>query len=527
MRLVLDLRYAPDERTPDAERVMRLSDLAELGRRPRELAALLWGGRWDEIVVLEDTFPDSGVQAGALGLAALARTRGFEVRRGGVVTTPSRPAFLARAAGLFLRAMPAEALATRRHRRAVRQIGAEELRLPRPAGAPKRVAYLRVDPEISWLGSYVGGAATHTTGVINGLRDNGLDVHVYAPVQPGGTEGVAFTAVPLRRMFHLIHWLTVTDYGLEVARAIERSGERPDFIYQRYALGSYAGLEAARRLGVPLVLEFNGSEIWADKHWGQGQLRNLDLLEPLERRNVAAASLVVVVSEVLKDQLREQGLDPDRVLVNPNGVDVDALSDVRAVAPAEWRRRLGLADAPTIGFIGTFGLWHGVLELPEMVERVAQQEPDARWVLIGDGAHHQRVHDDIAARGLLDHVRMPGIVSHDEAVKLLAASDVCVSPHVPNPDGTPFFGSPTKLFEYMGLGKAIVASDLEQIGEVIQDEQTGLLGEPGDSAGQADAVVRLLRDDRLRDRLGAAALERAQTTYSWKAHVKRILDALS
>jgi glycosyltransferase involved in cell wall biosynthesis len=78
-------------------------------------------------------------------------------------------------------------------------------------------------------------------------------------------------------------------------------------------------------------------------------------------------------------------------------------------------------------------------------------------------------------------------------------------PNVPNADDSRFFGSPTKLFEYMGLAKAIVASDLEQLGEVIADGETGLLCPPGDARAAADAVVRLLDDAGLRARLGEAA----------------------
>ena len=88
------------------------------------------------------------------------------------------------------------------------------------------------------------------------------------------------------------------------------------------------------------------------------------------------------------------------------------------------------------------------------------------------------------------------MVERERALELLACSDVCVSPHVPNPDGTPFFGSPTKLFEYMGLGKAIVASDLDQIGEVIEHERSGLLCPPGDVDAAAAAIRRLLADAR-------------------------------
>jgi glycosyltransferase involved in cell wall biosynthesis len=136
------------------------------------------------------------------------------------------------------------------------------------------------------------------------------------------------------------------------------------------------------------------------------------------------------------------------------------------------------------------------------------------------------VRSEIERRGLADRVLLTGLVERDRALELLAASDVCVSPHVGNPDGSRFFGSPTKLFEYMGLGKAIVASDLEQIGEVIEDERTGLLTPPGDAGAAARAVVRLLEDPGLRERLGAGALHEAESSYSWVAHTRRILDAL-
>ena len=237
------------------------------------------------------------------------------------------------------------------------------------------------------------------------------------------------------------------------------------------------------------------------------------------------ASLVVVVSQVLKDELVADGVDPDRVLVNPNGVDVDGLADVRALDPPAWRARLGRAEAPTVGFVGTFGLWHGVRVLPTIIDAVRAVRPDVRWIVVGSGALFDEVRSEIERRGLGDTAELTGMVPRERAVELLAACDVCVSPHVRNPDGTRFFGSPTKLFEYMGLGRAIVASDLEQIGEVIDHERTGLLCPPGDAQAAADAVLRLLDDPDLRRRLGDAALAQARTTFSWDAHAQRILEA--
>jgi glycosyltransferase involved in cell wall biosynthesis len=190
-----------------------------------------------------------------------------------------------------------------------------------------------------------------------------------------------------------------------------------------------------------------------------------------------------------------------------------------------WRRGRGRPEAPTVGFIGTFGLWHGVRLLPSIIGAVAAERPDARWILVGNGPLFDEVRDEIRSRGLSGSVELTGVVPHERAVELLAACDVCVSPHVPNPDGTRFFGSPTKLFEYMGLARPIVASDLEQIGEVIDDGRTGLLCPPGDAAAAAAAVVRLVGDEALRRRLGDAALAEARSTYGWDAHSRRILEA--
>jgi len=525
MRLVLDLRFVPDAERFEADRIVRLSDLAAMIRRPPELARLLWGTRWDTISVVEDTLPKSGVQAGALGLASLSRARRYELHVDGVTRAIGRLPFFLRAVRRFVVAMPAEAWRVARLWRRTEHFAGAELELPRRPDRIGRVAYLRAEPIMAWMGAFVGGAATHTTGVINGLRANGLDVHVYARRQPDGTEGVPFTPVPLHRVFHIVHWLTITSYGLDLADLVAR--DSADFVYQRYAQGSFAGLEAARRLGVPLVLEFNGSEIWTDKHWGAGELQHVELLSALERRNLESASLVVVVSDVLKEQLAEHGIPAEKVLVNPNGVDVDRLAPLREGTAAQWRERCGLPEAPTVGFIGTFGLWHGVLLLPDMIERVAAAKPDVRWVLIGDGRHYDQVKREISERGLADRAEMPGLVPHERAVELLAACDVCVSPHVPNPDGSRFFGSPTKLFEYMGLAKPIVASDLEQIGEVLDHERTALLCPPGDAEAAAAGVVRLLDDKKLSARLGAAALEEARVNYGWDRHVERILKVLA
>ena len=120
-----------------------------------------------------------------------------------------------------------------------------------------------------------------------------------------------------------------------------------------------------------------------------------------------------------------------------------------------------------------------------------------------------------------------GGVSHDQIPALLDACDVLVSPHVPLAGGAEFFGSPTKLFEYMAMGKPIVASRLGQIADVLSHEKTGLLVEPGDARQLSNAIIRLTQSPQLREKLGAAARQSAVANHTWTRNAQIILDAYS
>jgi glycosyltransferase involved in cell wall biosynthesis len=132
----------------------------------------------------------------------------------------------------------------------------------------------------------------------------------------------------------------------------------------------------------------------------------------------------------------------------------------------------------------------------------------------------------LAGGGALDVCVFTGLVPQEEGPSYLAACDVLSSPHVPNADGSPFFGSPTKLFEYMAMGKAIVASNLEQIGEVLEHGRTAWLVPPGDADALADGVRRLIDDPSLRAALGGAARTEVVARYTWREHTRRTIGRL-
>jgi glycosyltransferase involved in cell wall biosynthesis len=208
-----------------------------------------------------------------------------------------------------------------------------------------------------------------------------------------------------------------------------------------------------------------------------------------------------------------------------NGVDVDRFRP--DVSGAAVRARYGLGSDLVIGFVGTFGPWHGATVLARAFSTLAREEAGGmRLLLVGDGEEMAGVR--LALGGLVDEGRavLAGAILPQEVPAHLAACDVLVAAHVPNPDGTEFFGSPTKLFEYMASGRAIVASSLGQLAEVLEHGRTALLVEPGSPDDLARAVRRLVTDPVLRRRLGDAAREAAVERHSWKEHTRRIVRAL-
>ena len=402
-------------------------------------------------------------------------------------------------------------------------------RAPRPVSLDLSHSPLYMRTDLSF-GVRAGGSVGHIAGVVNALDAFAGPAIVLTtddvPTLKPDVEVHHVTPSEAFWNFRELPTFLLNDV-CDAAADKALGSRRPAFVYQRYSLNNFSGIRVARRHGVPLVLEYNGSEVWMGRHWGR-PLKYEALSQRIEQLNLSSADLIVVVSRAMGDEVIARGVEASRVFVNPNGVDTDRYRpdvDGRAV-----RERYGLGPFIVIGFIGTFGPWHGAEMLARAFVRLLRDDPArtarVRLLMIGDGAGMPAVRRILSEGGAEASAVLTGLVPQEDGPAHLAACDILASPHVANADGTPFFGLPTKLFEYMAMGKGIVASDLGQIGEVLDHGRTAWLVAPGDVDALAAGLERLIDDPALRGALGSDARREVAARYTWREHTRRTIARL-
>jgi len=389
--------------------------------------------------------------------------------------------------------------------------------------SPSDVVYLRSLGQSTITN--IGGTASHTVGIVRALGDLGHNVRVISrpPAPDFGHKRVSVTTAPYEPTLLKIHPLLDLENHLRFLWRSRRvlSHRRPGVLYQRHTRFDVSGSILALLLRRPLVLEHEGSE--------ELKARSTDptpcvrTLRVCERLNHRVASLIIAVSEEVRlDLVRHRGVPAEKIIVNPSGVDGSRFAP--GSGGAERRNALGISPKTTVvGFSGTFETWHGIDTLAEAILR-EPFDADLCFLLIGDGG--RRAAFQLKLANAHERCIFTGLVDLNDMPSYLDACDILVCPTTPMLDDDGFFGSPTKLFEYMAAGKAIVASRIGQIATVIRHDENGLLVPTRDAQALRQAILRLSRDDELQTRLGQTAREDALRLYSWIRNAEAVLERI-
>ena len=290
---------------------------------------------------------------------------------------------------------------------------------------------------------------------------------------------------------------------------------RPDVIYERHALHCTAGLWAARRLGIPRLLEVNSPMV--REMAALGKLRFPRQARRAERDSVCQADKVLPVTQVLADILvAETGVARARLAVVGNGAQPDRYGAEVFTAGKRRREALGIpAGATVLGFVGYARPWH---RLDLVLEELAGAGRERmHLLLVGDGPAMAPTLARARDLGVAARCHPVGAVPPGDVPPWTCAMDAALIPAIND------YASPLKLFDSLAAGVLTIAPDQPNLREVIQHGETGWLFAPGDRASLGAAVDLLARDgERARaiGQAGRAAL--LAEGWTWDGNAARV-----
>lgn len=362
-----------------------------------------------------------------------------------------------------------------------------------------RIAYVCADGGIAVFGDK--GASVHITAMAGAFRRTGHELHLLCARRGLGSADYPVEQVPVavpphedragKERGHIAMAAAIE------ARLLALHQDWPfDLIYERYSLWSTAGVRAARRLKVPVVVEVNAPLVSE-----QAAFRALILTEDaraIEAEVFRTADALAVVSDELVPYVLARGAEPDRVEVIRNAVDTARFTP--QVRPAQVP---GIPEgAFVVGFSGSLKAWHGLDMLLPAFRSLRDRLPRAQLLVVGEGPIKAWVEGYAAGAGLTEAVTLTGWVGHADLPALLARMDVATAPY---PVAAGHYFSPLKLYEYLAVGRPVVASRIGQTAQVLDGTEAALLIPPGDPGALADALLQVAENPDLAARLSRNA----------------------
>ena len=351
----------------------------------------------------------------------------------------------------------------------------------------------------------VGGPARHVVLLDRGLRGRGHETRLVhgslAPFEAGLEHLAAAAGLPtthVRELGRRISPLSDLRAFGHLLRLVFR--EAPDVIHTHTAKAGTLGRVAAwlfnmtrpRRRRCVVVHTFHGHVLTGYFH----PAINLGV-RLAERALARITDRVVTISPAQREDIvtRFSIATAEQTVVVPLGLDLEHLARLEQGA-ANLRHQFGIPEAAlVVGYVGRFVAIKDLATLVHAFARVAAQRPDAVLLLVGDGPCRAEIAALAAGLGLQPQVRLAGWI--DDLARLYATIDICALSSLNE-------GTPVALIEAMAAAKAVVATEVGGVADVVEHGRTGLLVAPRSPEALGDAIIRLAGTPEERSRMGAA-----------------------
>ena len=378
--------------------------------------------------------------------------------------------------------------------------------LPLQSGYTFRTrAILKAQIARGWHVAAVTGPR-HGETKVNAEMVDGLDFYRTDPPTPARS--------PIREWREIA---ALADRVTEVARTF-----RPDVIHAHSpVLDAVAALRAGQRLGVPVMYEIRA--FWEDAAVGNGTGSEGSLryraTRWLETRAVRQADAVAVICEGLKGDLIDRGIDPAKIMISPNGVDLTLFGEPLP-RDATLAAELSLAvDDDVVGFIGSFYDYEGLDDLIAAMPALVANRPAAKLLLVGGGPMEPALRAQAAASPVAGAIRFVGRVPHTDVERYYSLVDVLAYPR--KKMRLTDLVTPLKPLEAMAQRRLVAASDVGGHRELIRDGDTGTLFAPGSPAAIADALAGTFSDRGNWDARRTRARAFVERDRNWSSNISR------
>jgi len=388
-----------------------------------------------------------------------------------------------------------------------------------------------------------GAEGVHIRGVVKGLNDLGHTVNILSlPGAEPETEEKPPAEIEIKKVtdtknvkksikkskFSLLSDLTkhVPEFVFEIfelafnlialirlRKAVKE--KNTELIYERYSLFMFVSVWWAKRHDIPIILEINDScQVQRVR-----KLTFKPLASKIERWIFKNATGLVFISSRFKQVAEQAYGDIAPSVISPNAADLDKFIINKEVGD-KLRRELGIEDKLVLGYVGAFVHWHGIDWFVDLISQRLTDYPDLVLLLVGDGVAFEAIETRVKQAGVTSQVIMPGKVEHSKVSTYLSAMDFGILPDSND------YGSPMKLFEFMAMGKGMVAPNFTPIAEVVTDNETSWLFPAGDKQACIDKVLEIAKNKNVHQEVGLKARAYIERERQWKHNAEQLLSLL-
>lgn len=291
--------------------------------------------------------------------------------------------------------------------------------------------------------------------------------------------------------------------------------DKCDIVYERDAFCNFVISNYCKKQRIPHVIECNGF------FWGEtgSPFHKSPIPQIYRKKHILKwqqANHLIAVSANFKNKMIAEGVDPNKITVIHNGVDLEAHQGISESEIKDLRQKMGLENKIVIGFLGHILEKHRIDILLESIKSLSDSNYPVKGLIVGGGIWN-KYQQQALEMGIADKVVFTGAVEYAQVPLLVATMDICTLP------GCHDYDSPVKLFDYGAAKRPVVAADFSNVREIILDKEKGLLFNKDSTTNFVDKLNILINSQSKREELGNNLFQAIETNHTWQKVAERTL----